>query len=260
MTDKLLPPKPLAGWTVAVTRSRKQAHDFSDKLSKAGASVVDVPLIEIVDPLDNGVALSKSAAEVGSYEWVLFTSVNTVERFMPLLKDVRDLDGPAIAVVGPSTAKALERWNIKADLMPKEALSSALLDIFPLPNSSTVSNKILLPQARDADDLLSKGLKQKGWDVNVVEAYITLPVKPSDACLAQLASAQVITFASSSAVDAFAKSVGRENLPPLVACIGPITERTAKDYDFRVHIVAQEHTVDGLVEAIVQYRNSCCIS
>jgi uroporphyrinogen-III synthase len=39
---------------------------------------------------------------------------------------------------------------------------------------------------------------------------------------------------------------------PVIACIGPITAETARDVGLRVDVVASEHTVEGLVEALKQ--------
>ena len=38
---------------------------------------------------------------------------------------------------------------------------------------------------------------------------------------------------------------------PSVACIGPVTAATAAEHGVPVTVVATEHTVDGLVEALV---------
>ena len=41
--------------------------------------------------------------------------------------------------------------------------------------------------------------------------------------------------------------------PLTVACIGPTTAATARQLGVRVDVVAPEHTIDGLVDALVAY-------
>ena len=49
----------------------------------------------------------------------------------------------------------------------------------------------------------------------------------------------------------FLALAGADALPPVVACIGPVTAATAAEHNVPVTVVAAEHTVDGLVEALV---------
>ena len=62
-----------------------------------------------------------------------------------------------------------------------------------------------------------------------------------------------MTFTSSSTVRNLAAMLNGhiETLRgPLVACIGPITAKTAEELGLRVDVVASESTVEGLVRAM----------
>jgi uroporphyrinogen III methyltransferase/synthase len=66
----------------------------------------------------------------------------------------------------------------------------------------------------------------------------------------------VITFTSSSTVKNFVTLVGDGasfSLPEGIttACIGPITAKTAEELGIKPDIVAEEYTIDGLVEALL---------
>ena len=66
----------------------------------------------------------------------------------------------------------------------------------------------------------------------------------------------IVTFASSSTVRNFIKILGPENIVLLkdvkIACIGPVTARTAEELGLDVAVTAKDYTIDGLIKAILQ--------
>src|SRR5256885_9185532 len=153
--------RPLFGKRVVVTRSREQASVLVARLRELGADVVEVPTIEIVDPADGGAALRGAAKRVGAYDWVVFTSARAVERFVPLLRDARALAGIDVAAVGSATAASLAERGVAADLVPERFVAEALVAAF-----AQGHGRVLVPQAADARDVLAKGLRDKGWEVD----------------------------------------------------------------------------------------------
>lgn len=141
--------------------------------------------------------------------------------------------------------------------------------------------RALIARAAVARDVLPEGLREAGWEVDVVEAYRTEGVEVSEASRTEIANSDVITFASPSAVEQFAKvglvaevtiaegKTGVEsktdtdgpNPPnpiaprpnPIVACIGPITADAARRFSLEVAVEAAEHTASGLVAALEDY-------
>ena len=237
--------RPLFGTRIVVTRAREQASALVDRLRTLGAETIELPAIEIADPADGGVAVRKAADAIATYSWVVFTSANAVARFMPLLRDARALGPVRVAAIGPGTADALAEFGVTADLVPDRFVAEALLDAVP-----DGQGRVLLPRAAVARDVLPAGLEAKGWDVDVVEAYRTEPAAPSEAALEAAATADAITFTSSSTVTNFLAVAGADRVPGLVACIGPVTADTARAAGLRVDVVAEEHTIDGLVDAL----------
>ena len=102
-----------------------------------------------------------------------------------------------------------------------------------------------------ARDVLPEGLRAAGWEVDVVEAYRTEAVRPDAATLAAAKAADAITFTASSTVANYLEVAGPDAVPPFVACIGPVTARTARAHGLRVDVVSEVHTVEGLVDALV---------
>jgi len=238
--------RPLFGRRVVVTRAREQASALSERLAALGAEVIELPTIAVVDPVDAGVALRAAAERVADYDWVAFSSANAVERFCALLHDARAFGPARVAAMGTATAEALRRFGIEADLVPERFVAEGLVEAFP-----AGPGRVLLPQAAVARDALTEGLQSKGWDVEVVEAYRTEPVQPDDATVAAARRADAVTFTSSSTVRNYVDAVGVDAVPPVVACIGPVTAETAKELGLRVDVVAETSTVDGLVDALV---------
>lgn len=245
--------RPLFGRRVVVTRTRAQASALSARLRDLGARPVEVPVIDVAPPDDGGAGLRRAAADLsaGRYRWVLFTSANAVAAFCELLPDARAFAGAGVAAIGPGTAQALARFRIVPDLVPREALAEALLASL-LAAEPDRGIRALLPRAAVARPVLPEGLRAAGWDLDEVEAYRTVvPTLPAGAAEA-VAGADAICFTSASTVDnwlALAAPAGLA-LPPVVACIGPVTAARARDCGMTVTVEAAEHTLDGLVAAL----------
>ena len=242
--------RPLFGKSVIVTRPRHQSSVLADRLRDEGANALIVPTIEIVDPLDEGAALSAAVEQLSSYDWVVLTSANGAQRFCERLRDGRDLAGVKLAAIGPGTAEVLADYNLVADLVPERFIAESLLEAFPLPHENN-QRRVLLARAEVARDVLPDGLRELGWRVDVVDAYRTIPVEPTDAERERIIGADIVTFTSSSTVENWVAAFGIDTLPNVVACIGPITADTARRAGLRVDVIADVHTIDGLVDALI---------
>ena len=242
--------RPLFGRRIVVTRPRHETGSLSVRLAELGAEPVELPTIRLVGPADGGIGLREAAATLrnGAYQWVVFTSARAVSPLLTELPDARAFGRTAIAAIGPGTAAELGRHFLVADLVPDEFVAEALVDRFP-----EGDGRVLLPRAAAARDVLPRGLSAKGWSVDVVEAYRTRPERPSPAELQAASGADAITFTSSSTVTNYLAVAGDGAVPPLVACIGPVTASTAREAGLSVEVVAAEHTIDGLVAALVEH-------
>jgi uroporphyrinogen-III synthase len=236
---------PLAGRTVVVTRSTEQAGGLSGRLRVAGADVIEVPTIEIVEPADGGAGLRAALVEPGRYDWLVVTSVNGAGRLASALAG-RPRTSARIAVVGPGTATALRDAGVEADLVPERFVAEGLLDAFP-----SGPGRVLVAQAEAARPVLVEGLRAKGWQVDAVVAYRTRPARPDDGLVEAAATADAIVFTSGSTVTGYLAAAGAQGMPPVVACIGPVTAEVARSVGVRVTVVAVEHTLDGLVSALI---------
>ena len=246
---------PLSGRRVVVTRPRFQAASLCRRLRDAGAEPVEVPVIAIVDPEDGGVALRSAVGAVGSYDWLVMTSANGVRRFLDALDDPVELGGVRVAAIGPGTAEALEAGGVAVDLLPDRFVAEALLEALPDPPSDGDA-RVLLARAAVARDVLPDGLRARGWEVDVVEAYRTVPLDHGPEEGRSVAAADTVTFTSPSVVDAFVAEFGAERVPATVACIGPVTAAAAREAGLTVDVEATAHTIPGLVDALVEDARS----
>ncbi|MBI2985742.1 MAG: uroporphyrinogen-III synthase [Deltaproteobacteria bacterium] len=254
--------KPLSGRRIVITRARSQASAFARALEGLGAEVVEFPTIEILPPTSYD-PLDQSIREIHSYHWIIFTSVNGVAHFFArwqqLQRQLQDLKGIKVAAIGPETAKGLESVGLRADLVPQEFRAEAILG--ELKPDEVRGKRILLPRAAQARDVLPNTLRQWGAEVDVIEAYRTVAAKGKAGRLEELVRGNgidMITFTSSSTVSNFAALFSSENLTGLlsgvaVACIGPITQKTAEELAIRVDVVSQDYTIPGLTRTIAEY-------
>jgi len=250
--------KPLSGLRILVTRPAEQAQTLSDRLSRLGASTIEAPTIKIV-PTEDNEALDKAVRCVTLYDWVIFTSVHSVHFFverMQALNVPRDLlENVRVAAIGPSTASALEHTIKIPDYVPKQYLSEKILEGLGDVNGK----RMLLPRADIAAKTLPAALRARGALVDEITVYRTIvpPALTSERLNAILASGlDLVTFTSPSTVRNLAEVLGRRDLERFlrkvkVACIGPVTEKAANELGIAVDIVAKAHTIDSLVEAIL---------
>src|SRR5438270_13921051 len=80
--------KPLAGVRVLVGRARHQAGALSRELRKLGATVVEIPFIEIRPPRSFK-PLDKALQNLDTYDWLILTSVNGVEAMWQRLEKLK---------------------------------------------------------------------------------------------------------------------------------------------------------------------------
>ena len=150
----------------------------------------------------------------------------------------------------PATGQVLANHHLVADLMPEQFVAESLLEAFPDPHGSS---RVLLARAAVARDILPDGLRARGWQVDIAEAYRTEAAVLSAADRSAISAADVITFTSSSTVTNFVAAAGVDSAPPAVAVIGPVTAATASESGLEVTVEAAQHTVTGLVDAIVAW-------
>jgi uroporphyrinogen III methyltransferase/synthase len=255
-------PRPLDGRTIVVTRAAAQAQRFTQLLEEAGARVLEAPAIVIAPP-PSWEPLDAALDALGTFTWVIFTSVNgvaMVDRRLPARGLAwAALAGRRVAAIGPATADALAEHGVRPDLVPAEYRAEGLLE--RLSGAITPADRVLLPRAAQTRDVLVTGLRRLGAQVTEVPAYAT---RRADAGAARLREAlaagaiDAVTFTSSSTARNFAEMFTEEERRSwfgrvTVASIGPITAATATEYGLTTAVMPGEYTIPALARALAEH-------
>ena len=254
---------PLTGVRILVSRARQQAGELSDELRQLGATVLEIPFIEIREPASFD-ALDLVIRRIADYDWLILTSVNGVRALFARLEKLggseADLLHLNIAAIGPATSQAIEKHGLPVDVVPEEYVAESVVESL---RAEVAGKRVLLVRAKVARDVIPNELRAAGARVHVVEAYETaVPESSRKELLAALGDPKqrpdVITFTSSSTVRNFVEMLGKERASaksPLLAdvklaSIGPVTSATLKELGLRADVEAAEYTIAGLVAAI----------
>lgn len=246
-TFKWFEDKNLFGKKILVTRDKKQAGEFSDKIEKMGGVAVELPFIEIES------VLSKVTPEdLKEYSALLFNSPNGVREFMKKIDDIRSLAHLKIGAVGSKTKELLEEYKIKADFMPEEYMVSKLAELSL--EYTKAGEKILIITSDISPCDTDKFNSMYDREFHKIVAYNTKKIiREKDEVIKVLNKVEVVTFLSSSTVDAFYASIDGDlecvkNIK--FASIGPVTSETMRKYGFSVDYEAKVYDINGILDAL----------
>ncbi len=244
---------PVFGKRVLVTRPVKAAGDFAQQLWEAGAEPILAPTIAIGPP-DDPAPAAAAVARVREYAWVVFTSRNGVDAFFDILgaagKDARAFGDAKVAAIGPKTAAALHAHGIRVDFMPETYVNEAVAE--GLLAHAAPGERVLVFRAQEAREVLPDTLRAAGRTVDAVAAYKTRYVDDSE-LRAKTERADIVTFTSASTVHGFVHNLADAATlleSKTVAAIGPITAAAAHKLGIGIDVVAEEFTVEGLLQAL----------
>jgi uroporphyrinogen-III synthase len=264
---------PLAGTRILVGRARHQAGSLSTSLRSLGASIIEIPFIEIRKP-QSFQPLDEALKNIKSYNWLILTSVNGVEAMWQRVRKLRipmtHLKHLKIAAIGPATKKAIVKHGLKVKMVPEEYVAESVVKGL---KDEVKGKRVVLIRAKVARDVIPEELRAAGAEVDVVEAYETVVPEKSRTRLRALMKQSnrrphVVTFTSSSSAKNFAELLGNgETDSPQpdwlkhdwlnkvqFASIGPVTSATLRELKLPPAIEAREFTMGGLIRAIVLAR------
>jgi len=261
--------RPLHGRRVVVTRARAQASGLAATLRGLGAEVVELPAIRIESRIESD-EVQRAVKQIGEYALICVTSPNGAHLLFEAL-DNADLDaralggnpkqkqvgagaggearGATVAAIGPGTARGLAEHGIAADVIPERFVAEALVEA--LAPVEVEGRRVLVARAAEARDVLPDALRERGAEVDVVVLYETVREEPAEEEIEAAQGADYVTFTSSSTVRNLTEALG-DRFPgdARVVSIGPITSEAVRAAGLEVHVEAERHDVDGLVEAL----------
>jgi uroporphyrinogen III methyltransferase / synthase len=253
---------PLDGLRVVVTRPEGRANTLIARLETLGATALHAPTIRIADPPSYS-ALDAALRHLRSYDWIVWTSANGVTRTFARLEALGlDPDLPRasnLAVIGGATARVLASYGFTPALVPPRAVAESLRDAL-IAAGVGAGVRLLLPQPLASRDVLATGLRAAGAVVDVAPAYQTeLNTAAAADVRRWLAAGQVdcALVTSPSTVRGLLELLDHDletlrRIP--LACIGPVTADAVRALGMTPAVVADEHSNDGLVAALIDYR------
>ena len=253
----------LAGRRILITRARQQAGKLAAALRRLGATVLEIPSIEIRPPRSYQ-PLDAALERVHEYDWLILTSVNGVQALFARLAKLkigpRRLCHLRIAAIGPATKKEIESHHLKVHIVPKEYVAESVVEAL---RGQAKGKRVLLVRAKVARDVIPRELRRAGAKVEVIEAYETVVPESSRQRLRQVLDSpgrrpHAITFTSSSTARNFvalldSRRPAAELLQGItLASIGPVTSSTLRELGLPVHVESREYTIPGLVQALAE--------
>lgn len=243
---------PLQGRRVLVTRAAPQAPELVDLLRREGAVPVAIPVMRLQSLLDAAAIESlRGRIRGGDFEDLVLTSANSVRQLLGGAQLPQA--GVRAYAIGPGTQAALAQAGWVAEALPPGFIAESLAH--RIAKDGVAGRRILLPRARGARDVLPRRLEELGATVEVVELYQMSPDWGSQTALAvglRSGDLDCVTFTSGSSVRCFIELAGPAR-PPAVcvwAAIGPITAGEMRRHGLVPQVVADTHSIPGLVDAL----------
>lgn len=256
----------LFGRRIVITRTRAGNSVLRSKLEHLGAEVIELPLIRVV-PVVEPAILADVLSELGTYDWIVFTSAHGVriffEHFYQTFPDVRALGLLRFACVGDATAKEIHRHHIAVECQPAIATASALAEEL-IETGSLDSAKVIAVTGNLNRDILVKKLEAARAIVDTLPLYRTEKLDLSESAAAhdfRERGADAVLFASSSAVDAFVQQADSLRLDPaaqrpLFGSMGPQTSATLKKLKLPLDFESDAPGLDPLIAALIERLNA----
>ncbi len=244
----------------------RNAEDFDEtaKLVREYEAVpVTCPMIDIQWP-QNCKPLDDAIYQLGTFDWVLFTSGNSVRFFferVQMLQHNLKTENVRFGVIGKATHNKLNEYRIQADFVSSVATAEGFLNEFA-ETYKIEGLRFFLPLSEIARDTLPNGLKERGGIVSTATAYVNQAVEHlPDTVINQLKAGEIdwVLFTSSSTAKNFYSALSKAGIQGnsfSTASIGPKTSETLSDLGCSPAVEAIEHTMSGLLDAIDIFEKS----
>jgi uroporphyrinogen III methyltransferase/synthase len=242
---------------VLVTRGEGQAREFADLIRGRGGVAISFPTVEIVGA-DDPAPLDAAIRDLGTFDWLLFSSANGVRHFADRASKAIRAGLPGrlrIGSVGPGTTRAAAEAGMTVFLEAGTHTAEGLLEA--LSHEGVEGSRVLVPRAAEGREALVEGLSAAGAVVVAPVAYRNgLAAKNEKVAAEILASPpDVCTFASPSAFKNFFVLMGEDEGRSIlsrsrIAVIGEVTARAVENRKLHVDIMPGQFTVPGMLDAI----------
>ena len=250
---------------IVVTKGGEQTGQSLSLLEKAGAEILYFPVLKIIT-LYNNPLMDVCLAKFSDYDYLIFTSVNSVESFEAYCQSVNfepNYYNISVAVVGQKTKSKCGEAGIPVSITPKEYSAKGLLEAFS--KYDIKGKKILIPCSAIARDELKTGLEKAGAVIDPVPVYdVVVPDKQDvkdEIDLINKNNYDVFIFTSPSALNNFISllDISSETdffKKKIIAAIGTTTAEALRNKNLAVNIIPDEFTLEGVSQKLIDYFNT----
>ena len=281
---------PTAAPAVVLTREAGKNGKLAAALAQRGLLTLELPLVQTAEGPDAGalpgfISEAAAAEEAGvgvntakAYEWIIVTSPESASVFVGGWKAAGSpKKGIRVAAVGTGTARALSAAGFSPRVEFTPSVANAVTLAAELPFVRNGCRRVLYPASAKAGSDLQEGLSARGFEVDRLNTYTTLPVPRGDLPAGAVAAARraaVVALASPSAVKAWLEVIAGSGDPSsssetstssssasssdavcggvAAACIGSTTADAARKAGFERVFAPEEPGLAGFVEAVVE--------
>jgi uroporphyrinogen III methyltransferase/synthase len=254
------PAGPLAGTRILVTRTGERDEKFIAKIEALGGKTIQFPMITIVPPADF-TRFDHLIRNLRRFQWLIFSSIDGVESFFNRLKNkytnIQHLHNMKLAAMEQAAGGALEDLGFHVDFIPETMIPQERLD--GLTARIETDESVLFAKTDPFHSEIPAGLIAQ--NIRVEELIVCHTMVDTCAKMKIVKSLQdgevdCITFTSAFAVRDFVSIMGPEqihlaNRYPIL-CIGPVTEQEAYQSGLHVMDVADQYTVEGLIDKLIR--------
>ena len=244
MEDWIIKPR------VLITRARDDAGQvfaaFKDRLEP-----VYYPVFTITPDWDKD-KLDGFIADLDKYNWIFFTSKNSVRILLEILKErnVKISERTRIAAVGHKTAELVESYGLKISLVPHHENAVGLLAAFQSCGCHRGPQYIALPQGDAAPPTLKNGLTRYANRVKCIILYKTEPTDPGELHAVDMKNIDYFIFTSPLSVRFFKDIHNNIADSVWIAAIGEPTAEALKEHFREPDFIPEKADLNEIVEKI----------
>jgi|GEM_PF-1066107 len=248
--------KKLNGLKVVSTRPADSAEEFRRKIEFLGAEMISMPMIELRLKEDQS-ELDLAFERLEEFEWVIFNSSAAVRFFFDRVEanglKLYFFPDLKFATVGEKTKMTLEQLGYRTNFVPiqytAEVLAENIYDV--------EGKKVLIPASELTASNYMEVFERRGAKPEMIHFYENHKVSYSPAEKMELLNSNVdyLSFTSGSTVEAFHENFGnpvQSFTNSKVICIGPSTAEVAIKLGWNVDRVANPHTLEGMIEGMIE--------
>ncbi|MBM4176261.1 MAG: TetR family transcriptional regulator [Ignavibacteria bacterium] len=254
--------KQLDGKTILLTRTLSQSDESSLLFTSAGAKVIVLPTLKIVPP-SSWKKCDDAIKDILEFDSIIFSSVNAVRWFLKRLEyhELKlDLSAYDVIAVGPKTEAECKTQGIHVSFVPKEFSSIGVIN--EIKGQNIIGKRFLIPHSEIGRPELVDELTKLGALPVSVPVYDVVVPEPNEIedSISQLKvnTIDLYVFTSPSTFVNYLEIFKIKNAVEyfkneIIAAIGPTTKKAIENYGVQVKIVPDNHTIQGLVDSVVNY-------